>query len=191
MRPPAASAHPAPPGTAPAAFVVGIQYQFHMLLRRRLCFCFVRVRKSENTVRQMAPDELTFTLFDATRGWTATIRKSIANWPRSREFATEIAASVIADRFKRCGFYASGETDPMSRQHLIALWRSTLEGWSTEFRQRLVFDMPGAMERARYDAAISFIDALNHIQVLTDAPDPPPFRIAAFDGGSGVPAIHE
>lgn len=45
--------------------------------------------------------------------------------------------------------------------------------------------------RGRHFAAQHLAAQLNWLKILSEAPDPPPFRKAEIEGGSGVPAIDD
>lgn len=79
----------------------------------------------------------------------------------------------------------------VDRDELIHLLFSGMRGWTPTLRKQLSSNITAERDKARYIAAGILADKLHRLDILSQAPPPPPFSFANFEGGSGVAAITE
>ncbi len=79
----------------------------------------------------------------------------------------------------------------VDRDELIHLLFAGMRGWTPSLRKMLNSNVQADRDRARYVAAGILADKLGRLEILSEAPPPPPFRFANFEGGSGVPPLPE
>lgn len=77
----------------------------------------------------------------------------------------------------------------VDRDELIHLLFSGMRGWTLTLRKQLSSNITADRDKARYIAAGILADKLQRLDILSQAPPPPPFSFANFEGGSGVPPI--
>lgn len=79
----------------------------------------------------------------------------------------------------------------VNRDELIHLLYAGMRGWTPTLRKQLASNITAERDKARYIAAGILADQMHRLEILSEAPPPPPFRFANFEGGSGVPAVSE
>ena len=145
-------------------------------------------------MRQVRLDELTYALFAGMRRWRAQDRKALAGdaWDRFDEWRLEHAAKELIQQLHGCEFYGGSEPEPLGPKALETLLVDCMKRWPGERRQQFVAPTPREREWAKYHAAHLLADQLGAFTILRDAPEPPFFRFANFEGGSGaVPETDE
>jgi hypothetical protein len=76
----------------------------------------------------------------------------------------------------------------VNHDELINRIQAAIRSWPTSLLKGLADHRPDERLRARVQGAAVIAESLKRLEILADSPEPPPFRYAAIDGGSGVPA---
>ncbi|AOH83606.1 hypothetical protein AWL63_06095 [Sphingomonas panacis] len=137
-------------------------------------------------MRQVRHDELLYHLFDATRGWAPALRNGLALDAERRARWIEIGASVIAERMRRFYFFPDGEPAPLNGKELAAVVAKSIDGWRHTLRLDFTSREEKVRRQARWTAAYLLAEDFAGYQILSELPDPPPFRLCG-EAGSGVP----
>ncbi|MFA6125094.1 hypothetical protein [Sphingomonas sp.] len=77
----------------------------------------------------------------------------------------------------------------VDRDELIHLLFDGMRTWTPTLRKMFVSSIEAERSKGRYIAAGLLADRLKDLDILSQAPPPPPFRFANFEGGSGVPMV--
>ena len=141
-------------------------------------------------MRQVRHDELLYHLFDATHGWMPSLRKGLALDAERRAQWVEIGASAVAERLRHFYFFPDGEPAPLNGKELAAVFAKSINGWRHMLRVDFTSGQDQVRRRARWTAAYLLADDLANYQILSELPEPPPFRLYG-DAGSGVASRDE
>jgi len=95
------------------------------------------------------------------------------------------AAAAILLKLYGCEFYRGSEPAPVSQKELEGILAECVKQWPKERRQLFVSKVAQDRDWGRYYAAHMLADQLADFTILRDSPEPPFFRFANFEGGSG------
>ena len=76
----------------------------------------------------------------------------------------------------------------VNHDELVNLIQASIRAWPRSVLKGLADHRPDERLRARVQGAAVIAERMKRLEILADSPEPPPFRYAAVDGGSGVPA---
>jgi hypothetical protein len=138
-------------------------------------------------------DELTYCLFAGMGGWGHQDRKAVAadHWDRFADFRLQSAAAEILRKLYGCELYDGASPHPVPIKELEGLLVQCIKQWPRDRRKLFVSDVPKARDWAKYYAAHLLAEQLGDFTILRDSPEPPFFRWANFEGGSGPLAESE
>ena len=138
-------------------------------------------------MRQVRDDELIYRLFQATRGWTPSLRNGLAlDSAERRDHWVKVCGSVLANKLRNYMIFPAGEPAPLNELELAALLIRSIADWRPMLCRDFASRIEGVQDKARWTAAYIFNDLLKDCEVLIDGDnEPPPFRLPG-DTGSGV-----
>lgn len=76
----------------------------------------------------------------------------------------------------------------VNQDELIYRIQAAIRTWPKSLLKRLSDHRPDERLKARVQGAAIIADGMKRLEILADSPPPPPFRLGAIEGGSGVPA---
>ncbi len=86
------------------------------------------------------------------------------------------------------GEVQGGEVRQVNHDELVNRIQAAIRTWPKSVLKGLADHRHDEQLRARVQGAAVIAESLKRLEILADSPEPPPFRYAAIDGGSGVPA---
>lgn len=138
-------------------------------------------------MRQVRMDELTYALFSGMGAWGHRDRLAVVAdaWDRFEAGRLRTAAAAILLKLYGCEFYRGSDADPVSQKELESLLAECIKQWPKDRRQLFGSKVAKDRDWGRYYAAHILADQLADFTILRDSPEPPFFRFANFEGGSG------
>lgn len=139
-------------------------------------------------MRLVRMDELTYGLFSGMGAWRLYQRKELVKGDWSRTAPLHSLGETLADALYGCEFYENPAGEPLTRKELVELLARLMREWPKTLRERFMADVKKDRDWGKYRAAHWLADQLADFTILRDSPEPPFFRFANFEGGSGMVA---